>query len=106
MAPASSAAAASAASSVRLVRRHWLALCLLAALAPQAAGEPAVAPPRLRFRSRRAVCDCGSDLDEEAIESAQAARSAAAASAAAAERQMSDESKSQSGSTTTRRTAP
>ncbi|HPP83114.1 MAG TPA: hypothetical protein PLZ50_06050 [Rubrivivax sp.] len=88
------------------MRRHWLALCLLAALAPQAAGEPAVAPPRLRFRSRRAVCDCGSDLDEEAIESAQAARSAAAASAAAAERQMSDESKSQSGPTTTRRTAP
>ncbi|MDE2613127.1 MAG: hypothetical protein KGL78_06765 [Burkholderiales bacterium] len=99
-----------------LVRRHWLAVCLLAAVMRPAAGETASAAPRLRFRSRRAVCDCGSDVDEETIERALAERRAGAASApataaaalvpAAADREATEERKSQSGSTTTRRPAP
>lgn len=60
-------------------RRTWLIAlpawwsCTLAA-----ASEPA---PRLRFRTRRAICDCAGDTDEEAIERAAEARRAPAASA-------------------------
>jgi len=103
---ASTASRASVASPAGVVRRHWLAACLFAVMASRAAGEPAASAPRIRFRSRRAVCDCGSDLDDEAIERAMAERSARAASAPAADGQASDERKSKSGPTTTRRPAP
>lgn len=84
-------------------RRRWLVGCglTLAAAAVQAqspapaapsASTPAPAAPRLRFKSRRAVCDCAGETDEDAIERALADRSeradatrgAAAASASVA----------------------
>jgi len=74
----------------------------MALLAQRAAGD--VAPPRLRFRSRRAVCDCAGDLDEQAIERAFAERHGQPA--AASEAAASAASKGKPGSTTTRRSAP
>lgn len=56
-------------------RRNWLVACGLALAAPVTLGQTTPAPaPRLRFRTRRAVCDCAGELDEEAIERAHAER--------------------------------
>lgn len=71
-------------------RRGWLVGCALTLAATAARGQsaaasapPAAAAPRLRFRSRRAVCDCAGELDEDAIDRAQSERSAARGGAAA-----------------------
>lgn len=60
-------------------RRAWL-IVLPAMLSCTAtwASEPA---PRLKFRTRRAVCDCAGETDEDAIERAAEARRAPAAPA-------------------------
>lgn len=89
-------------SRARRARRRWLAGGLLALIAQRALGEAAA--QRLRFRSRRAVCDCAGDLDDEAIERALAERRGQAA--AASEPAASAASKGKPGSTTTRRSAP
>jgi len=56
-------------------------LCGLCAAGAQAAGDSAA--PRLKFRSKGAVCVCSTDLDEQAIERAMSARAVRAAASAA-----------------------
>lgn len=95
-------------------RRHCLlgALVLLATEAVRAEGAaavpaaPASSSSRLRFRTRRAACDCAGDIDDEAIERAMAGRAAAPASGAAGGGTDKPAEKSRSATTNTRRPAP
>lgn len=60
-------------------RRTWLiTLPAMLSCTVAWASEPA---PRLKFRTRRAVCDCAGETDEEAIERAAEARRTPAAPA-------------------------
>lgn len=96
-------------------RRRWLVGCGLALVACVAQDQTAAASaPRLRFRSKRAVCDCAGELDEEAIDRAQSERDGRAraeargraASSAASSAGAQPATTTQTPPTTTRRQAP